>query len=91
MSTKFPVRPLGTTDMEITRVGFGAWATGGGEWGPQDDTASIASINRALARSRPIGFSTIRRANGCEPGGVFKRAVASPVMIGANIAGGTAR
>jgi len=34
--------------MEITRVGFGAWATGGGEWGPQDDAASIASINRAL-------------------------------------------
>ena len=48
MSTKFPVRQLGTTDMEITRVGFGAWATGGGEWGPQDDAASIASINRAL-------------------------------------------
>src|ERR1700681_4419798 len=48
MPTTFPVRQLGTTDMEITRVGFGAWATGGGEWGPQDDAASIAAINRAL-------------------------------------------
>ena len=40
--------------MEITRVGFGAWATGGGGWaygwGPQDDNESIAAINHALER-----------------------------------------
>lgn len=33
-------------------MGFGAWAIGGGNWefgwGPQDDTASIAAIRRAL-------------------------------------------
>ena len=54
MLTTLPVRQLGTTDMEITRVGFGAWATGGGGWaygwGPQDDDESIAAINHALKR-----------------------------------------
>ncbi len=45
---------LGQTDLEITRVGFGAWAIGGGEWsagwGDQDDAASIAAIRHALRR-----------------------------------------
>lgn len=52
MSTKLPTSQLGTTDIHITRVGFGAWATGGGGWsfgwGPQDDDQSIAAMNRAL-------------------------------------------
>jgi aryl-alcohol dehydrogenase-like predicted oxidoreductase len=52
MATKLPTRPLGTTDMNITRVGFGAWATGGGGWsfgwGPQDDNESIAAMTRAI-------------------------------------------
>ena len=43
---------LGETGLEITRVGFGAWAIGGGGWefgwGPQDDEASIQTIHRAL-------------------------------------------
>ncbi len=43
---------LGTTGMEITRVGFGAWATGGGGWqfgwGSQDDEESIAAIHFAV-------------------------------------------
>jgi len=43
---------LGPTGMEITRVGFGAWAIGGGGWefgwGPQDDEQSVAAIHRAL-------------------------------------------
>jgi aryl-alcohol dehydrogenase-like predicted oxidoreductase len=43
---------LGDTDLEITRVGFGAWAIGGGGWqfgwGPQEDEESIAAIHRAL-------------------------------------------
>src|SRR5437588_8813022 len=43
---------LGATGLDITRVGFGAWAIGGGEWefgwGPQDDEESIAAIHRAL-------------------------------------------
>src|SRR5512144_2579274 len=45
-------RRLGNSDMGITRVGFGAWAVGGGEyafgWGPQDDRESIDAIVRAI-------------------------------------------
>ena len=44
---------LGQTGLEITRVGFGAWAIGGagweGGWGSQDDAESVAAIERALA------------------------------------------
>jgi len=54
MHTTLTMRRLGTTDMEITTVGFGAWAIGGGEWafgwGPQDDEQSIATIRYAARR-----------------------------------------
>ncbi len=49
----FPTRQLGTTDMHITRVGFGSWAVGGDwavGWGSQDDNDSIAAIRHAVAR-----------------------------------------
>jgi aryl-alcohol dehydrogenase-like predicted oxidoreductase len=43
---------LGSTGLQITRIGFGAWALGGGNWqfgwGPQDDEESIATIHHAL-------------------------------------------
>jgi aryl-alcohol dehydrogenase-like predicted oxidoreductase len=43
---------LGNSDLQITPVGFGAWAAGGGgweySWGPQDDKESIAAIHKAL-------------------------------------------
>jgi aryl-alcohol dehydrogenase-like predicted oxidoreductase len=45
-------RQLGNTDMQITPIGFGTWAIGGGGyqfgWGPQDDEQSIAAIHHAL-------------------------------------------
>lgn len=45
-------RKLGNSDLQITPVGFGAWAIGGGAWefawGPQDDKESIAAIHKAL-------------------------------------------
>lgn len=45
-------RKLGNTDMMITRIGFGAWAVGGGDWafawGPQDDNESVAAMHRAI-------------------------------------------
>ncbi len=45
-------RKLGNSDLEITSVGFGAWAIGGSgwdfAWGHQDDSDSIAAIHRAL-------------------------------------------
>ena len=53
MST-LPTRRLGVNGPEITRVGFGAWAIGGGDyafgWGPQDDADSIATMRHALER-----------------------------------------
>ncbi len=46
-------RPLGTSGLTITTVGFGAWAVGGAgwafSWGPQDDDASIRAIRHAVA------------------------------------------
>jgi aryl-alcohol dehydrogenase-like predicted oxidoreductase len=39
--------PFGTTAMNITRVGLGAWAIGGGgwaySWSEQDDKASVST------------------------------------------------
>jgi aryl-alcohol dehydrogenase-like predicted oxidoreductase len=46
--TQLKTTQLGETGLEITRVGFGAWAIGGGGWGPQDDEESIQTIHRAL-------------------------------------------
>ena len=52
MSRDIPRRRLGTDGPEISIVGFGAWAAGGGDWafswGPQDDGASIAAMQRAV-------------------------------------------
>ncbi|HLI83478.1 MAG TPA: aldo/keto reductase [Bryobacteraceae bacterium] len=45
---------LGSSDMDLSPVGIGAWAMGGGgwqySWGPQDDQQSIAAIHAALDR-----------------------------------------
>jgi len=47
-----PTRPLGSSGLNITTVGFGSWAIGGGGWsfgwGPQDDAESIATMRHAL-------------------------------------------
>ena len=52
MNTLLPTTRLGRTGMLLTRVGFGAWAIGGGDWafawGNQDDSASIAAIRHAV-------------------------------------------
>ncbi len=52
--SSLPTRPLGTSGLAITSVGFGAWAIGGGDWafgwGPQDDADSIAAMRHALER-----------------------------------------
>src|SRR5215475_2477298 len=45
-------RCLGNSDLDITPIGFGAWAIGGSgwafAWGPQADDDSIAAIHEAL-------------------------------------------
>jgi aryl-alcohol dehydrogenase-like predicted oxidoreductase len=47
-----PTCPLGSSGMNITRLGFGSWAVGGGGWafgwGPQDDQASLATMRHAM-------------------------------------------
>jgi aryl-alcohol dehydrogenase-like predicted oxidoreductase len=46
------VKQLGNTDLDVTPLGFGAWAIGGAGyewgWGAQDDSDSIAAIHEAL-------------------------------------------
>jgi len=50
--TQLRTTQLGATGLEITRVGLGAWAFGGGGWDfgwvPQEDEHTIATINHAL-------------------------------------------
>jgi aryl-alcohol dehydrogenase-like predicted oxidoreductase len=51
-STSNSLRTLGNSDMQLTSIGFGAWAIGGGNWefawGPHDDNDSIRAVHRAL-------------------------------------------
>src|ERR1700752_411470 len=49
---KINKRSLGSSGLEITTVGFGAWAIGGGGWafgwGPQDGADSLATMRHAI-------------------------------------------
>ncbi|MDX1740397.1 MAG: aldo/keto reductase, partial [Rhodothermales bacterium] len=55
---ELPTNPLGATDLDISRVGFGAWAIGGpamaGDtaigWGETDDDESVRALETALDR-----------------------------------------
>jgi aryl-alcohol dehydrogenase-like predicted oxidoreductase len=52
MQTQLETAKLGATGMQITRIGFGAWAIGGGGWefgwGHQEDDASVQAIEHAI-------------------------------------------
>ncbi len=52
LSGHMETRRLGNTDLDLTPVGFGTWAIGGGEWGmgwgPQAEKDSIESILEGL-------------------------------------------
>jgi aryl-alcohol dehydrogenase-like predicted oxidoreductase len=52
-------RQLGKTGLQISEIGFGAWAIGG-SWGPQSETDSLAALHRAL----DLGVSFIDTAAG---------------------------
>ena len=41
-------RQLGTSDLEVPTIVFGAWAIGGWYWGPQEDAESIRTIHAAI-------------------------------------------
>jgi aryl-alcohol dehydrogenase-like predicted oxidoreductase len=51
-SASLPLHQLGNSDLQLTPIGFGAWAIGGGNWdygwGAQDDSESIQAIHQAL-------------------------------------------
>ncbi|MGI4854712.1 MAG: aldo/keto reductase [Janthinobacterium lividum] len=51
-TTALPTKQLGNSDLDLTHIGFGAWAIGGGNWqygwGSQDDDKSVAAIQRAI-------------------------------------------
>lgn len=52
-TTALTTTTLGSTGLEITRVGLGAWAIGGPwafGWGPQDDEESVRTIHHAVER-----------------------------------------
>ena len=50
---------LGSTGVEISKLGLGAWAIGGGSWwGDNDDAESVASIHAALEQ----GFTLVDTA-----------------------------
>lgn len=52
MRTSLPTRPLGTTDLQLTRLGFGSLAMGGAAWvsgrGEQSEADSLASARAAV-------------------------------------------
>lgn len=52
MATTLPTRRLGTTDMRLTRIGFGSLAMGGAQWvsgrGEQSTDDSLASARAAV-------------------------------------------
>lgn len=45
-------RKLGNSDLNLSAIGLGTWAIGGGNWywgwGPQDDAESVMTIQRAI-------------------------------------------
>src|SRR6266404_6877518 len=47
MSNPLPKRTLGKSGIDITVVGTGLWAAGGG-WGPVDDQRALQAIDVAL-------------------------------------------
>jgi aryl-alcohol dehydrogenase-like predicted oxidoreductase len=48
MTKKIPARKLGNSPLEVTVIGFGAWAIGGSGWGKVDDNESVAAIRRSI-------------------------------------------
>jgi len=81
--TQLKTTVLGATGLEITPVGFGAWALGGGGdrgWGPQEDEESVAAIHRALEAgvswidtAAAYGFGRSERVVGRALAGVAER------------------
>lgn len=41
-------RAFGRTGWQVSEIGFGAWAIGGGQWGGADETQSMAALHQAV-------------------------------------------
>lgn len=41
-------RTFGRTGWQVSEIGFGAWAIGGGQWGGADESQSMAALHQAL-------------------------------------------
>jgi aryl-alcohol dehydrogenase-like predicted oxidoreductase len=41
-------RPLGTTGIEVSEIGYGAWGIGGAQWGGADDDESVRALHKAI-------------------------------------------
>jgi aryl-alcohol dehydrogenase-like predicted oxidoreductase len=41
-------RRLGKTGLQVSEIGLGLWAIGGDDWGPVDDSESLATLARAF-------------------------------------------
>src|SRR4051794_20064359 len=55
--TEIKTTQLGTTGLEITRLGLGAWASGAGwefGWGPGTLTIMVGGDEQAYARVEPV-------------------------------------
>jgi aryl-alcohol dehydrogenase-like predicted oxidoreductase len=48
MATQIPARRLGGSPLEVTVIGFGAWAIGGSGWGQVEDEESVVAIQRSI-------------------------------------------
>ncbi|HEY2765046.1 MAG TPA: aldo/keto reductase [Pseudonocardiaceae bacterium] len=82
--TQLQTTQLGSTGLEITRVGSGGWTIGGGGWevgwGPQEDEESITTIHHALERgvnwidtAAAYGFGSSERVVGRALTGLAER------------------
>ncbi len=75
-------RPLGKTGVEVSEIGFGAWAIGG-QWGAQRDSDSLAALHTAI----DAGVNFIDTAAGYGDGhserliGQFLRETKADVLI----------
>jgi aryl-alcohol dehydrogenase-like predicted oxidoreductase len=85
-ATQRATAKLGATRLEITRVGLGAWAIGGGRWehgwGRHNDDESIAAIQCALDRginwidtAAVYGFGRLEQVVGREVEGLVEREI----------------
>lgn len=41
-------RKLGKSGIEVSEIGFGSWAIGGNQWGPVDNSESVAALRKAM-------------------------------------------